>query len=217
MKIQDIFFSFQGEGPFIGYPQIFIRFFGCNISCDYCDENSKVKFQDLSVTDLLSALKPYYAQKPHSISLTGGEPLLQVDAIKELIPSLKLPLYLESNGTLPKHLTEIVNDITYFSIDYKTGFAENFFDFLALIQNKPNVFIKYVLVKNFDIMDLKRAIKIISSLNNKIPLILQPVSPIKKSIQAPTPEDLHRAYNLASSELTTVRIIGQMHKSIGIK
>lgn len=219
MLIQDIFFSWQGEGPFIGFSQIFIRTAGCNLSCDYCDEQQiePDQIRQVSLDDIITQITPYYKKKPHSISLTGGEPLLQVDELKQLIPKLKHPVFLETNGTLPDHLKEIMKDVTYFSIDYKEDYDKEFIQCLTLLKDKKNVYVKFVLLKDFNILILQKLVKIISAINRTFPLILQPVTPIKSIKYRPTEKDLLRAYQASITHLDTVRVIPQTHKILGIK
>jgi len=218
MYIKDIFYSFQGEGPYIGYPQIFIRFFGCNIHCAYCDEPDFAHQKEKWTVDrVLEKIAPFLKQKPHSISITGGEPLVQVEALKTLIPHLKAPIYLETNGTLPKHLEEIVDLVTYFAVDFKTGFENEFTQFMTVLKGRPNVFVKYVLVRDFPILDVQRSAKITAAIDPNIPFIIQPVTPFGEVKQKALPEDIMRGYNAAKSHLKDVRIIGQTHKLIGLK
>ena len=87
-KIAEIFDSIQGEGSYIGYRQLFIRFCGCNLLCDYCD--TEFKNGDLySVETLLNEVKKYNLEAIHSVSLTGGEPLIHYEFLKEFLPELK--------------------------------------------------------------------------------------------------------------------------------
>ena len=80
-KIKEIFSSIQGEGPLVGYKQLFIRFCGCNLNCNYCDTDFELNFsKDFSAEEILEVINKN--TDCHSVSLTGGEPLLQVDFIK---------------------------------------------------------------------------------------------------------------------------------------
>jgi len=97
MYIKDIFYSFQGEGPYIGYPQIFVRLYGCNIYCNYCDEPDFPRQRKrVSIEEIQAQLQPLLLNPVHSISITGGEPLLQADALAELLPTLSHPVYLNT-------------------------------------------------------------------------------------------------------------------------
>lgn len=105
VPISEIFSSIQGEGKYVGCRQLFIRFVGCNLSCRYCDtedmlaadkcdlENDKVLDNPVTLTDVLPYIKKRLQEKHHSISLTGGEPLLYTDFINELADEVKQPLF----------------------------------------------------------------------------------------------------------------------------
>ena len=78
VKVKEIFSSIQGEGPVVGYKQLFIRFCNCNLKCNYCDtEFDKTNSEEFSPQELYKKITSEYNLKTfHSISLTGGEPLL---------------------------------------------------------------------------------------------------------------------------------------------
>ena len=76
-KISEIFLSLQGEGIYMGVPQLFVRFYGCNLSCTFCDtrpDSSRTLTAGALMSKILEYRKPY-----HSLSLTGGEPLCQAN------------------------------------------------------------------------------------------------------------------------------------------
>lgn len=75
MKINEIFYSIQGESSFSGWPCAFIRLTACNLRCSYCDTVYAFhEGQDMSVPEILEAIRAY----PTKMALvTGGEPLLQ--------------------------------------------------------------------------------------------------------------------------------------------
>ena len=71
-KINEIFSSIQGEGPVVGYKQLFIRFCGCNLNCAYCDTEFDIG-KEYSPQELFKKISTEYDLKTfHSISLTGG-------------------------------------------------------------------------------------------------------------------------------------------------
>ena len=81
-KINEIFYSLQGEGYHTGTPAIFVRFSGCNLKCDFCDtqhEEGKMMTDD----EIIAEVKKYPAV---TVVLTGGEPSLWID--DELIDRL---------------------------------------------------------------------------------------------------------------------------------
>ena len=96
MRINEIFYSIQGEGNWTGTPMVFIRFSGCNLQCDFCDTNH-MPFQLMSIADILAEINMYSCRH---VCLTGGEPGLQVT--KELINALHRQgriVHIETNGT----------------------------------------------------------------------------------------------------------------------
>ena len=101
-NIYEIFYSIQGEGHNTGMPAIFIRFSGCNLSCDFCDEKASYKNgKNLSYEGIEKEILKYKQCK--NIILTGGEPALQID--EEIIDRLKeknFKIHIETNGTIEK-------------------------------------------------------------------------------------------------------------------
>lgn len=119
-KIKEIFASIQGEGPYIGYKQVFIRFCNCNLKCNYCDTefDSNECLNDFLPSELVEYLKSF--ENYHSISLTGGEPLLSVDFLKDFLPLIPgKKIYLETNATLSDHLKEIIDFVDIIAADIK--------------------------------------------------------------------------------------------------
>lgn len=96
MRINEIFYSIQGEGAFTGTPAIFIRFSGCNLKCDFCDTLHQ-SYKEMSVKEIIQEMKKYPAKH---IVLTGGEPTMQVT--DEFLAQIKKHGYfiqIETNGT----------------------------------------------------------------------------------------------------------------------
>ena len=74
-KINEIFYSLQGEGFWSGTPIIFIRFSGCNLRCDFCD-TEHYSHTEMSDAEIIDRIKTFPARR---VCLTGGEPSLQID------------------------------------------------------------------------------------------------------------------------------------------
>lgn len=96
-KINEIFYSLQGEGHHTGYPSVFIRFSGCNLQCPFCDTHHNAGIY-MSDDDIIRAVNLY---KADWIILTGGEPALWID--DDFVTSLKRAtgkkVAIETNGT----------------------------------------------------------------------------------------------------------------------
>jgi 7-carboxy-7-deazaguanine synthase len=243
MWVKDIFYSFQGEGPYIGVPQIFFRFYGCNIHCAYCDEpDFSHQRKNYTLTQALAELAPLIAKKPHSISITGGEPMLQTEAIVEIATHVDVPLYLETNATMPEKLEALLPYISYYSVDYKPGFLKECTAFIAKIADyhasrfrqtgdrpkgyrpvdtaqtlQETVFVKLVLTPGFSPDETASIAKAIADLGIQIPFIIQPVTPFGTVQQKASMQDIELNFAAARQWLSDVRIIGQTHKLIGVR
>jgi 7-carboxy-7-deazaguanine synthase len=85
MKVNEIFYSIQGESTFAGLPCAFIRMTGCNLRCTYCDtQYAFYEGTEMSIPEILHAVLSFPTRL---VLLTGGEPMLQV-SIHELIGKL---------------------------------------------------------------------------------------------------------------------------------
>lgn len=97
-RVNDIFYSLQGEGRNTGRAAIFIRFAGCNLKCSFCDTDFS-QYVEMSDEDILNRIKSYPSR---FVVLTGGEPSLQVDRLLvDLLHSHGYELAMETNGTHP--------------------------------------------------------------------------------------------------------------------
>ncbi|MFC1546551.1 7-carboxy-7-deazaguanine synthase QueE [bacterium] len=189
--ISEIFSSIQGEGIYCGQRQIFIRFSGCNLSCDYCDaeQNQNSAYGDIySVRDVINSIKklsfPYALHK--AVSLTGGEPLIQSEFINKLIPELKklgLSVYLETNGTCPDELNKVIKQIDIISCDIKLkSFTKHNIwplqkKFLNILNTKgKKFFLKIVFSNKLDKHEIFGILEKIALLNIDYPICLQPVT-----------------------------------------
>jgi organic radical activating enzyme len=141
--VSEVFSAIQGEAALVGERQVFVRLTGCNIRCTYCDQPEALErvagpcriertagrrdwsevASPLALDRVEEAVASLWGQVPHhSISLTGGEPLLQgtrVERLAERFASRGWPIMLETNGTLLPPLRRIGPDLTYVSMDLK--------------------------------------------------------------------------------------------------
>jgi len=159
-KITQFFQSIQGEGKYVGRRQTFIRFFGCNLQCEYCDTRL-TRFRNYSVEEVK---RKVVESKVKSLSLTGGEPLMQVDFLKEFLPKIckeGFEIYLETNATLSRNLKEIIEfmDIISFDIKLKSSTQQpsqwrQQEEFFSLAKSKE-VFFKTVITPNTEMRDIE--------------------------------------------------------------
>ncbi|MAT59669.1 MAG: radical SAM protein [Melioribacteraceae bacterium] len=101
LKINEIYYSVQGESTFAGRPCVFIRLTFCNLRCSYCDtEYAFYEGYDKSIDSVLDEIKKYNC---NLVEVTGGEPLVQKESL-ELMKRLAEEGYevlLETGGSLP--------------------------------------------------------------------------------------------------------------------
>lgn len=118
----EVFSSIQGEGLLIGKRQIFIRFSGCNIDCNYCDtlESKDVSAgEEYSVDELNKIVTALMTPDVDSLEITGGEPLLHAEFIAEYLTKYPFKAMLETNATLPDKIGLLSDVINIVSMDIK--------------------------------------------------------------------------------------------------
>lgn len=219
-KISEIFTSIQGEGPYLGQRQTFLRFYGCNLACKFCDTKQEHFFQ-YTCEQLLNIIK----KQAHAqiLSITGGEPLLQAQFLQQFLPDLKkekFRIYLETNGTLVKELISLIDFVDIIAMDFKlpssTGERSYFREheeFLRLAAGRE-VFVKAVITDSTTLTDIKTAVEIIAKIDKAIIFVLQPdTNKLSHALFKRAAE--YRAYS--SEHLDNVRMICQMHKLMGVK
>lgn len=115
-KINEIFYSLQGEGFHVGTPAVFIRFSGCNLQCPFCDTRHRdgVMMTDDEIVDLVNLYQSSW------IILTGGEPSLYIDEkfIDFLHRATDKKIAIETNGTCP-----LPHGIDWVTLSPKTGIS----------------------------------------------------------------------------------------------
>lgn len=202
MKVNEIFYSIEGEGIRAGMPCTFIRLFGCNLHCSYCDTRYACEgndYEDMSIADIMEKVKSYGCP---NITLTGGEPLMHTDSgdlIKTLVQN-GYKVNIETNGTIiPKHFNVL------YTVDFKTissGESDkmNLGAFRCLTEDDV---IKFVVGS---IEDMEQARRFIEDNNIRANVF---VSPIFGKIKL---EDI--ANYLTENKLHNWRMQLQMHKYI---
>lgn len=113
-KINEIFYSLQGEGAHTGCPSVFIRFSGCNKHCSFCDTQHE---NGVTMTDseIIDEVNKYPARW---IILTGGEPSMWIDSefVRTLKTSTGKLIAIETNGSL-----HVPSEIDWVTVSPKCG------------------------------------------------------------------------------------------------
>jgi organic radical activating enzyme len=238
----EIFSSIQGEGILVGCRQIFIRFAGCNLDCRYCDtdyvagEYCRVENppgsgnqicidNPIGLAQVYELIEQWCEQSPtahHSISLTGGEPLQQHQVLNEWLPELRklLPIYLETNGTLPNELEQILEYLDWISMDIKlnslSGAITPWDEHRRFLQlaNQRNCYVKMVVAENSRDLEIQLGAELVAGVSSEIPLILQPVT-LNDQVAIST-RRLLEMQQFVSVIHANVRIIPQTHRFLGL-
>ena len=187
LKVNEIFYSLQGEGPFSGCAAVFVRMATCTMCCPWCDTKyaQKVNFL-MTEKQILKEIKKYPSKL---VILTGGEPCEQnIIPLAKLLKEKKYQVHLETNGSV--------------DIDRK------YFDFIAV---SPKKYVAKEMLKKADIIKLvidgKTPLKEILKYK-KYNLYLQPNSAKK--------ENTLKCVQIVK-QYPKMRLSVQMHKLIKIK
>jgi len=114
LKVNEIYYSIQGESTHVGRPCIFIRLTYCNLRCTYCDtEYAFYEGKDIEIPEIMAEIKQWNC---NLVEVTGGEPLFQdecIDLLNELT-NQNYEVLLETGGSLsisdvPKEIIRIVD------------------------------------------------------------------------------------------------------------
>lgn len=149
IKINEIFYSIQGESSYVGIPTVFVRTTGCNLRCTYCDTKySYYEGSNWSVEDILLTIKKYPTKY---ICITGGEPLLQ-GSIHSLMKTLCDLGYIVSLETSGSKSCELVDPRVKTILDIKTpeSGAKDSFKYENLKFIPPQTELKFVLCSEED-------------------------------------------------------------------
>jgi 7-carboxy-7-deazaguanine synthase len=225
--VREVFTSIQGEGLRIGQRMSFLRLAGCNLSCNYCDTKDAQKMEGPFLYEGKIFNNPVAADflidkiPEHYVTITGGEPLLQIYFLRELCERLKpldKSLYLDTNASLPDNLKDVVQFFDTICLDFKipsaTGRPRLWTEHeqsLAIAQTGDrDLFVKIVINENFLPAELDAVCQIISRVNRDVPLVIQPVF----GTEIP---DILQLQKKALNMISDVRVMPQIHKYLHLR
>lgn len=235
-RVSEIFTSIEGEGIFVGKKTLFIRFSGCHLKCRWCDTkyalplDSGTDYQIDEIKDLIiKELQPF----TYKVNFTGGEPLLQTEAVIELADFVKkqtnVKTYLESSCFDSELFSKVLPYIDICKIEFKTDDSkvveDEEYDNLILneikclelaVESNKATYIKIVVTNSTNLESFKNLVYNISEKikpSDILGLIIQP----SFGIDQPTVNKLLDTYDIVQPMFPEVRIIPQLHKEIGAK
>ena len=216
--IKEIFESAQGEGPYVGFNQLFVRFSKCNLNCQYCDTDFTSELNAYTPSELADIVNKH--DRVHSVSLTGGEPLVEIDFLVKFLPLVRSNIYLETNGTLHNELEKIINWVDYVSMDVKlpsTSKNKDLFDlhkkFIeVVIKAQKEIYLKVVFDENITEQEITKTVDLAN--RNHLLIVLQPkMDGDKLNLKS---DLIHDVFYKFAQRYDNVRLIPQVHKFLNL-
>jgi 7-carboxy-7-deazaguanine synthase len=239
----ELFVSFQGEGAHAGRRQLFVRFAGCPLRCQWCDtpeslvavpacrvfgiDGAHLRPNPLTVDALDAEVTALKAVSPplHAIAVTGGEPLSQADFLVEWLAMRRhgLPVLLETAGILPDRLARVLPHVAIVSLDFKLPsnsgerplWGEHEACLRLALAAGRDVYVKMPVDEATDPDDVVRGARLAAA-GRDVPLFLTPLTAPQGVALRVSPARLERLQALASLHHPDVRVLPQLHKVLGI-
>jgi 7-carboxy-7-deazaguanine synthase len=249
----EVFSSVQGEGPHVGASTIFVRLGGCDLRCRWCDSPHtwrppascriqgtrgaaewRVVPNPVAEPTIVAAVRGLAVERHEFVSITGGEPLLQPEAVRALAVGLRglgPRLHLETHGLATAALEQVVDAIDVVAMDWKLAsdvrregesfrapradFHDEHEAFLRVAVRAPEVFVKVVVTPASRPDEVREAARRVGRVDRAVVLVLQPVTPCGGVAERP-PADRVLALAADVEELgLRVRVIPQTHAIYG--
>ena len=173
LKINEIFYSIQGESSHAGLPCVFVQLTYCNLRCVYCDtEYAFYEGKDIGLDEIISQVNKYECKL---VEITGGEPLMQ-DEVHDLMTrlcDLGFKVMIETGGSLP---IEKVDKRIKIIMDLKTPYSKmehkNLYENINFL--KPEDEVKFVIGNKTD-YEWSKNIIVKYGLDKKVSVLMSPV------------------------------------------
>lgn len=253
-NLVEVFSSIQGEGPEVGTRTLFVRFGECDLRCRWCDSPGtwqradRVRFEiepgrgqwreeanPVAPKRLREVARELGLSTHRWVSLTGGEPLLQPEAVAAAADALSgqgPEIFLETHGLHAEALARVIDRIDHISMDWKLvsdvrrasdpkgGACEPFHAahqrFLEVARAAPSVSVKLVITRASEDTEIDEAVRLVAATHPEACLVLQPVTPHGPVQERPSAERMQALALRAGNVLRDVRVIPQTHPLLGV-
>lgn len=253
LNLVEIFASAQGEGPYVGSSTIFVRLGECDLRCSWCDSPEtwlpakRWRFETspgsqefvegenpATLDDIANAFERLRAPEYRFVSVTGGEPLLQSDAVNAiagLVEGTAPRLLLETHGLAVEAMKRVRDRVDVVSMDWKldkdvrwadtdaassaASFHERHEQFLSTALEACEVYVKVVVTVATETSELEEVAERIRSIDPSVPLILQPVTPMGRVRDSPGADQMLPLMRACEAVIPDVRVIPQTHRVYG--
>ena len=211
-RVDEIFRSISGETSSAGTPSVFVRLYGCNLKCPYCDTPQEKCFTVMRDYEILAKVIEESKGVINHVILTGGEPLCQdIVPLVQLLIKHGFHIQIETNGTRP---LPIMHNWVSYAMDIKLPSSEVDDKYKDIMRDNlhnllPTDEVKFVIA---DVQDFRVAMNWINDNDIQAKLLFSPMFDEEgKMMYTDFIEDL------LNSELKNWRVQIQMHKILGVK
>lgn len=253
VHLVELFSSVQGEGLHVGASTLFVRFAECDLRCRWCDtpeswlrrktarlerERGRGEFEEVAnpvaLERVLAAADALDAASHRFVSFTGGEPLLQPEALVALARAFRergSRIHLETHGLHADALAEVLPVVDVVSMDWKltsdvrrasdpkSGPVDDFHAahaaFLRVACGAPEVMVKVVVTPDTSDAEIAAMAERVCAVSREVPVIVQPVTPRGGVGAAPGARRLLEIAARLERSLSDVRVIPQTHHAYG--
>lgn len=245
--VTEVFSSAQGEGPYVGRRQVFVRLAGCSRRCRYCDTpggladepaeasvevrpGSQVREAVPNPMDAGRLAEAVFALETfkglhHSVSVTGGEPLMRDAFLRSFLPMISdggLLVFLETNSDFPEAMASVGPWVDVVSADIKIPSAtgqpldwDKAGRFLAAASGS-RIVVKTVVSEEVEDAEMDMAFGIVSARCPRATVVIQPVTRIGGGPRPPAASRLLAIQERGLRAVDDVRVIPQLHRTAGL-